>query len=630
MVTYTLNRRAIVPLSIFLLVLLTLSLSATVKQEHLETAKEKVWTALPAPFRDWDGWKWGTKRPAVAEVTEVEVEGAVTTVEEEEVVLPPRPSATLPTTPLPSLNSRPASSKLTKLQLETLANWNTSLPLTRPQLLSLLPPSPQFLVKDSHISYGYNNIRYMFEATINLARITGRIPVLPETVWARGCAVEEEDCTKNALKFYSNRNQHEEELGSRWNEEGPVWQLPLSYFLDLPHLIHHLQTPVIALSDYLVYQNLSTTVKIHPSGHFYPENYVPDWQDERKLSIFENERFWNGSFVRTDKSPSSSDLGAPKEIIKELKEMLEQRGGGKLVHTLEEVRKILQAEDGEWDLPKGAAEARAMLKSWGVGEVFGFSEDMIMAKPPSHLTSFFTHLPTLPFAPLSPPYSSSETLYIPGALHDQRPPGALYFSTPSARQRFTHDVRGVRPPPWVWDLGRQLQNQMRRRTDGRRWVGVHMRRGDFVGINWAPERDPIKHFDVVLQKVKAARAVLRDRFPEEEWSLDTDPFYLATDEADPKLLQHYTSHSAVLLDILNPPSKPQPFAHPSYAFTDIQSLVEQVVLAHSDYFLGSKMSSTSGGVVVMREAMLAEAEREEGWGWDWSWSWLEGFKEEGQ
>jgi hypothetical protein len=36
----------------------------------------------------------------------------------------------------------------------------------------------------------YNNVRYMFEATLNMAQIVGRIPVIPDSAWARTCAVE--------------------------------------------------------------------------------------------------------------------------------------------------------------------------------------------------------------------------------------------------------------------------------------------------------------------------------------------------------------------------------------------------------------------------------------------------------
>ena len=77
---------------------------------------------------------------------------------------------------------------------------------------------------------------------MNLATLSGRIPILPEAVWARGCAVDRcvgwesagwwqaaravegerqranvlrsEICTEHSLRHFGDRNQHEEELGA--------------------------------------------------------------------------------------------------------------------------------------------------------------------------------------------------------------------------------------------------------------------------------------------------------------------------------------------------------------------------------------------------------------------------------
>lgn len=115
-----------------------------------------------------------------------------------DVLLPPRQIVT----PLPALTDASSSS--------------TPPPLTQTELSALVGEAPRFLAKDSQVTYGcapgfvagfgrvsstradsmqrlacrYNNLRYMFEATLNLATLTGRIPILPEAIWARGCAVE--------------------------------------------------------------------------------------------------------------------------------------------------------------------------------------------------------------------------------------------------------------------------------------------------------------------------------------------------------------------------------------------------------------------------------------------------------
>lgn len=62
-------------------------------------------------------------------------------------------------------------------------------PLTKSQLLNLVGKNPSYLVKDSHASFGWNNIRFMIETTLILSKISNRIPILPESIWCRKCNV---------------------------------------------------------------------------------------------------------------------------------------------------------------------------------------------------------------------------------------------------------------------------------------------------------------------------------------------------------------------------------------------------------------------------------------------------------
>ena len=50
-------------------------------------------------------------------------------------------------------------------------------------------------------------------------------------------------------------------------------------------------------------------------------------------------------------------------------------------------------------------------------------------------------------------FETSDILYFQGALHDQRKPGAVRFSTATARDQFARSVwKDVRPPPHIWTL----------------------------------------------------------------------------------------------------------------------------------------------------------------------------------
>ncbi|KAL8276549.1 hypothetical protein RQP46_011039 [Phenoliferia psychrophenolica] len=146
-------------------------------------------------------------------------------------------------------------------------------PLSKEDLVALVGSDPKFLVKDSHAGFGYNNIRYMLESTINLASLTGRIPILPDSVWARGCAVQSEFCTEVSLRHFSDRNAPADELGANWIDNGEIWQLPIEVFsfpggleknsadqgqqdfLDIPHL-RVTFGPVLTLREFFVLHDL--------------------------------------------------------------------------------------------------------------------------------------------------------------------------------------------------------------------------------------------------------------------------------------------------------------------------------------------------------------------------------------
>lgn len=90
----------------------------------------------------------------------------------------------------------------------------------------------------------------------------------------------------------------------------------------------------------------------------------------------------------------------------------------------------------------------------------------------------------------------------------------------------------------------------------------------------------------------------------------THRFYLATDETDPTSLAYFRSRGAVLLSDLLSPADSALLSWPGN-YNDVLSVVEQQVLARADYFVGSELSSTTGGAVNLR-TRLGKPE--------WSWS----------
>jgi hypothetical protein len=57
--------------------------------------------------------------------------------------------------------------------------------------------------------------------------------------------------------------------------------------------------------------------------------------------------------------------------------------------------------------------------------------------------------------------------------------GAMRFTGPRGRANYASMVVfGIISPPWVFDLGEILATRMTNVTEGRLWMGAHMRRGD--------------------------------------------------------------------------------------------------------------------------------------------------------
>ena len=76
-------------------------------------------------------------------------------------------------------------------------------------------------------------------------------------------------------------------------------------------------------------------------------------------------------------------------------------------------------------------------------------------------------------------------------------------------------------------------------------------------------------------------------------------FYVATDERDPKALEHFKSQGAVLLPDLITMDDRRTLGWP-LMLTDVRAIVEQELLSHAAYFSGVSVSSVSGGILNMR------------------------------
>ncbi|KDE02822.1 hypothetical protein MVLG_06646 [Microbotryum lychnidis-dioicae p1A1 Lamole] len=521
---------------------------------------------------------------------------------------------------------------------------------------------PHFLAKDGIAWYGFNNRRYMLEATMNLARVSHRIPILPSHIWARSCVVDSADCTKHALQHLADRKNapgFKDEF--TWNEDGEAWRLGIEHFIDLPHLRRTYGLFLTQTEYFSLYaSSLPPKFKIDLRGYWNPILYNPKGMTTRVLNG--TKEFHDKSWVRMDRE----FMGVGGASFKGSKSW-ERKGRKGLEGVDENVVRDLMKEDRTyvWSLEKaikamrrrGIGEGkhvakeewgRALVRQAGLRELYTFDDSTLMCKTMARpSTEYADPLHLRPFQiEAFENYSNATILAISGQIHDQRKPGATHFSTPYARDQFRNWViEGIRPPRVYILAAEKIVQEMKRRTKGRLWRSAHLRRGDFVGIAWAPEKDPVRHFGKLKNALGAGIQVLRQRrtkkpgrgalqpLKQEELPFPNDPFYLATDETDPKALAYYRRQGAVLLHEVMGQDELEDVLGWRAKYWDLLALVEQEVLAQSDYFVGSRMSSTTGGALNSRLRRRREKEGREGEGEvfvdarDDNWIFLEEFNE---
>ncbi|GAA5850952.1 hypothetical protein JCM8547_009140 [Rhodosporidiobolus lusitaniae] len=504
------------------------------------------------------------------------------------------------------------------LRIQALKDWRAGGSLrdeeykrpSREEVARMVGKAPKYLVKDGWAAYGYNNQRYMLESTLILARIAGRIPIIPDAIWARACAGDSQTCRENALLYLEDRNNHPELLKCKWNDDGEVWKIGIEHFLDLPHL-RQTYGPFLTFSEFFDLYQLPSSI-FDETQVWNASTYLLEGFSSATLS---ESLFQNRTFVRVDESlPAPPTLDEGEREDKLSPSLVEKALGSKPAWTMEKAREALKKAGGRVDSISDEALVQR-LEMLGAVPLHTFSDEVLMNKAISRPVveiALRSKVQSLTTTLSAPSFADADIVYLQGNLHDQRKPGGVYFTTADGRDEFIEMVlKGIRAPSRVRKVGALLSERMSAKVDGRRWVAAHLRRGDFVNIAWSPSKDPVVHFNktktLLDEGVTELEKLYTDRLPQPD-----DPFYLATDETNYTSLSYYRSRGAVLLSDLLLPSDLTVLG-PTSSYSDVLAVVEQQVLAHSDYFVGSELSSTSGGAVNGRLALGKP---------DWSWTLL--------
>ncbi|VDB91199.1 unnamed protein product [Peniophora sp. CBMAI 1063] len=509
---------------------------------------------------------------------------------------------------------------------------------------TMLASTDGFFARDYSLHLGWNNMRYIIEAAFLQARILNRVLILPSFVYARACEYSIDVCAE----FADMVNKNEAMNTGVWSdlplEQQMGYRIPIPLMLNITAMraVH----PVVLVSDFLRLHDLPLDIEVG-NGHWGREAYhthapihgaplgAPDlyvvkneWYDEGFYRVdvlpedMKRRGGWVSAAASVDGPTGHWEERQENDVSLRMRESFDSWGHLLPWKDAIETLRVTSARDTH-DLDNEEGVMAALhANGWEVLQTFLGVHDSDDSKAVIELTRHVA--PRSYIRGWYDDYANvkARVLLLEGEVHNGRKPGTMRFTTIPALKEFQRNVLyHLQPPQAVQDLAAALAARMAEKTDGRLWMGAHMRRGDFVTAGWATDNSPENHMRVVKGHLAGGREILENLgeiqpypIPEVQIShaLQTSPapqasdfFYVATDERDPAALAHFRSQGAVLLPDLLTQADRRTFGWP-LMITDIRAIVEQELLAHSAFFTGTRISSVAGGILNMRAAHGAD------------------------
>ncbi|KAF9029131.1 hypothetical protein BDZ89DRAFT_950792 [Hymenopellis radicata] len=496
--------------------------------------------------------------------------------------------------------------------------------LTSEDVHLLVKSTNGFFARDWDLGLGWNNMRYIIETALLQARLLNRTLILPSFVYARGCQYEYHVCGDYAPMVNKGDAVGSDEWRELPIEQQMAWMIPIEIMLNITHLRE--THPVITTTDYLLLHGYDPSEE-NTSGYWKRTEYhtranvitgtVPSFY------AIENPWYDPEGTIRVDTIPEAMQARADNHS-----RVLDGSIDSKLRQRLPEGKSIL-----EWDTVQSALnstdeaelERGVVAGGWEVlytyDSIVGLDYNKAVVSPIKQI------------APLSTIHSfdqfgnqTQDVILMAGGVHYGRKPGSMLFTTREAQDEFArivmYDMKRIDP---LLDLAETLVERMYEITEGRQWMAVHMRRGDFVRYGWVMESTPEAHMSRVIRHLDEGREILsslnvsdslrtydvpglsgpNDDTIKHPPSLADDWFFVATDERDPKVLDYFRGEGAVFMDDIMTIADRRAFGEVSdvswaLMISDVRALVEQVILSRAAFFYGHAMSSVPGGVLNLR------------------------------
>ncbi|EUC66783.1 O-FucT domain protein [Rhizoctonia solani AG-3 Rhs1AP] len=505
------------------------------------------------------------------------------------------------------------SSTSAKTQAQKVAEEEA--PWTIDQLREMVSHTKGYYGRDYSLGLGWNNVRYIFEASLLHARLLNRTLVLPSFVYARACEWDIQVCAS----FAPMVNRGDAIGWGEWRnlpiEKQMGWRIPMGVMLDMNHL--RKTHSVVTVGEYLELNGMSPEIE-WSNGAWHRENY----QNGGKLSLHEipNNEYDPEPLVRVEMLPSYPPGKEDSYLSKMLFAVL---GNKRTVMDLEEAKGVLTGR-AEFS---GDDQLEVVLQNngWEVLHTFRGVGGIEMTK--NVVAPLKQVAPRSRLRGMVEDYNNitTDVLILAGETHVNRKPGGVRFVHSKQHAMFASTVlHDMRPINSVRRLADKIYDRMEKIVEGRQWMGAHMRRGDFVDQHWVMENSIENHLGRIKQRLSNSRKVLHEIYdskqiqiyevpnvePEQEVfhrppPREGDSFYLATDERSKDGLEYIRKNGGVLISDLLTLEDRQDFGW-GIMITDVLAIIEQTVLSRSAYFYAHMMSSVAGGIVNMRAARGAD------------------------
>ncbi|KAF8481624.1 hypothetical protein DFH94DRAFT_825446 [Russula ochroleuca] len=488
--------------------------------------------------------------------------------------------------------------------------------------------------RDYSLNLGWNNMQYIIDAALLQSILLNRTLVLPSFIYARACEFHIAACADYAAMVNRGDAVGSEEWRELPIEQQMAFRIPISVMLDLRHL--RARHPVITVSEYLRLHGQDPDSEssngswLRESYHTYPNVFESNRTKTPSPSIIHHHWYDPSGTTRVDYIPKEMKEWGNWERYSS-SDILESGGYWPFMVPTNISRRLVNATPEnavvmDWDTAKDALRSSELdpedvlnANGWEVlhtfsSHEFGLEKTIVQPMKQVVLRSSIRGFKD------DYHHVDSDVVLLAGETHLRRKPGSMRFTEDQSRASMV--VYELRLPPPVLALGEILATRMRQLSGGRLWMGVHMRRGNFVQMGWVMEKTPEEHMKRIKDRLEAGRSVLAHLdnvtmynigyYVEPDLEQTTTPpplpddrFFVATDERDPDVLQVISDAGGVFLSELLEMEDRRAFGWP-LMLMDVRALIEQSLLAHSAYFYGHILSSFAGRVENLRAARGAD------------------------